>query len=238
MRKSIFFTLVLISFHASSQSLTLVPHESNVNVNNSTSLLGDLGTDIAVKNISSNTINVGVSRNVISSTGGTINYFCWQACYGSLTDISPVAHASSFSPGHEELTKFQVHFDNQSIAPAFAIIKYCAFNVDDITDSTCVTVNYSVDPTSEIDEEEINLFNDFYPNPTSTFSYLNYSILPTKAAEVIVTDILGTVVKNKIIQNSEGIVRLDMSNTPNGLYFANIYVDGKLDAIKRLLVRK
>jgi hypothetical protein len=49
---------------------------------------------------------------------------------------------------------------------------------------------------------------------------------------------LGTVVENKIIQNNEGIVRLDVSNTPNGLYFANIYVDGKLDAIKRLLVRK
>ena len=99
-------------------------------------------------------------------------------------------------------------------------------------------MSYSVDPTSVIDEKELNLFTDLYPNPTSTFSYLNYSILPSKTAKIIVTDILGTVVKNKIIQNNEGIVRLDVSNTPNGLYFANIYVDGKLDAIKRLLVRK
>jgi hypothetical protein len=239
LKKSIFFAFVLFTFQASSQqSLTLIPHEYSVNINNSTSLLGDLGTDIAVKNISNNTINVGVSRAIISSTDGTINYFCWQACYGSSTDVSPAAHASSFSPGHEELTKFQVHFDNQSIIPAFASIKYCAFNVDNVSDSTCVTVSYSVEPTSIIDDEQIRLFTDFYPNPTSTFSYLNYSISPTKTAKVIVTDILGTVVENKIIQNNEGIVKLDVSNTPNGLYFANIYVDGKLDAIKRLLVRK
>jgi len=49
---------------------------------------------------------------------------------------------------------------------------------------------------------------------------------------------LGTVVKKKTIQNTNGIVRLDVNNTPNGLYFANIYVDGKLNAIKRLLVSK
>ena len=239
MKKSIFFALILFSFQASSQqSLTLTPHEYNVNVNNSTSLLGDLGTDIAVKNISNNTINVGVSRNLINSTDGTINYFCWQACYGSSTDVSPAAHASSFSPGHEELTKFQVHFDNQSIIPAFASIKYCAFNVDNVSDSTCVTVSYSVEPTSIIDDEQIKLFTDFYPNPTSKFSYLNYSILPSKTAEVIVTDILGAVIKNKKIQNNKGVLKLDVSNIPNGLYFANIYVDEKLQSIKRLLVRK
>lgn len=237
MKKLIFFFLVLITVQASSQSITLVPHESNVNMNNSTSLLGDLGTDIAVKNISSNTKSIGVSREVVSATEGTINYFCWQACYGSSTDVSPAAHAAIFSPGHQELTKFQVHFDNQSIVPASASIRYCAFDVNNESDSTCVIVNYSVG-TSNIEEEELSRFSNFHPNPASTYASLNYSILASQTAEIVVTDMLGTVVEKKIIQNSNGAIKLDVSNTPNGLYFANIYVDGKLNTIKRLLVSK
>lgn len=238
MKKAILFFLVLITVQASSQSITLVPHDSNVNVNNSTSLLGDLGTDIAVKNISSNTISIGVSREVVNATEGTINYFCWQACYGSSTDVSPTAHAASFSPGHEELTKFQVHFDNLSIAPASASIRYCAFDVNNESDSTCVIVNYSAEGTSNIEEEELSRFSDFHPNPASTYASLNYSILASQTAEIVVTDMLGTIVEKKIIQNSNGAIKLDVSNTPDGLYFANIYVDGKLNTIKRLLVSK
>ncbi len=235
MKKAILFFLVVSTVQVFSQSITVEPHEYNVNTGNSTSLFGDLGIDITVKNISSNTIDIKVSREVISATSGTENYFCWQSCYLPSTDVSP--HTLSFSPGQELPSNFQVHFDNKGIAPASAVIKYCAFNADNESDSACAIVNYNVN-VGGFDNIESSSFSDFHPNPASSYASLNYTILPSQAAEVVVTDMLGTVVENKIIQNNEGIVRLDVSNTPNGLYFANIYVDGKLDAIKRLLVRK
>lgn len=235
MKKAILFFLVVSTVQVFSQSISVEPHENNVNTGNSTSLFGDLGTDITVKNISSNTIDIKVSREVISATSGTVNYFCWQSCYLPATDVSP--HTLSFSPGQEEQAKFQVHFDNKGIAPASAVIKYCAFNEDNESDSACAIVNYNVN-VGGFDNIESSSFSDFHPNPASSYASLNYTILPSQTAEVVVTDMLGTVVENKIIQNNEGVVRLDVSNTPNGLYFANIYVDGKLDAIKRLLVRR
>ena len=236
MKKAILFFLVVSTVQVFSQSsITVEPHVNNVNTSNSTSVLGDLGTDIKVKNISSSSINIKVSREVISATSGTENYFCWQSCYLPATSVSP--HTISFSPGHELPTNFQVHFDNKGILPASASIKYCAFNADNESDSACTIVNYAIAGTS-IDENSLSSFSDFHPNPASSYASLNYSILPSQSAEVVVTDILGTIVENKIIKNNQGIARLDVSNTPNGLYFANIYVDGKLDAIKRLLVRK
>jgi hypothetical protein len=73
MKKAILFFLVVSTVQVFSQSITVEPHENNVNTGNSTSLFGDLGIDITVKNISSNTIDIKVSREVISATSGTEN---------------------------------------------------------------------------------------------------------------------------------------------------------------------
>jgi hypothetical protein len=230
---SIILLVFTISVYA--QSITVVPHESHVNVSNSSSVIGDLGTEIIVKNVSDNSIGIKVSREVISETTGTINYFCWESCYSN--NIDATDDVVVFASQESDPSRFQVHFDNLGIAPASAVIKYCAINAADESDSACAIVNYNVN-VGGFDNIESSSFSDFHPNPASSYASLNYTILPSQTAELVVTDMLGTVVENKIIQNNEGIVSLDVSNTPNGLYFANIYVDGKLDAIKRLLVRK
>lgn len=238
MKKAILFLLVVSTTHVFSQSITVEPHEYNVNMMNSTSSFGDLGTDITVRNISDNTIDIKVSRQIISTTQGTSNYFCWTLCYLPNTSVSP--DAITFSAGQVEPSKFQVHFDNMNVENAAASIKYCAFDANNVSDSACAIVNFSVGTVgiSSDTDKKTSLFSDFHPNPATTYASLDYSILPSQTAEIVVTDMLGTVVEKKVIQNKQGIVRLNVSNTPNGLYFANIYVDGKLDAIKRLLVSK
>jgi len=236
MKKSILFLFLAAStVSLFSQSITVTPHEYNVNDSNTTSVV-DLGTDITVQNVSANTINIRVSREVLSATPGTENYFCWVGCYLAGTSTSP--DQVSFAPGHIESNKFQVHFRDNGIELASASIRYCAFNSADISDSACAIVNYAKGTVSTNTLEKVSTFSDFHPNPTSSYANLDYSILPSQTAEIVVTDMLGTVVKKKTIQNTNGIVRLDVNNTPNGLYFANIYVDGKLNAIKRLLVSK
>ena len=235
MKISISVVLLLLTVTVFAQSITVVPHESHVDVSNSSSIVGDLGTEIIVKNISNDSIEIKVSREIISEPLGTINYFCWVSCYGS--NIGSTDDVVLFASQESDSTKFQVHFDNKGIAPASAVIKYCAINAANESDSACTIVYYNVN-IGGFDNTKSSSFSDFHPNPASFYASLNYSILPSQSAEVVVTDILGTIVENKIIKNNQGIARLDVSNTPNGLYFANIYVDGKLDAIKRLLVRK
>ena len=76
-------------------------------------LIDDIGTKITVSNLTNSTLEVKVSRQVISSTQGTINYFCWTACYGSQTSVSP--QSKSLAPQEVDNNSFEVHFDNLKV---------------------------------------------------------------------------------------------------------------------------
>ena len=49
---------------------------------------------------------------------------------------------------------------------------------------------------------------------------------------------LGNVVINKDVINQCGTLKFNVSDTNTGLYFANIFVNGDLKTIKRLVVSK
>ena len=236
MKNLILPILFIASFNAFSQSLMVEAHETNVDSTNSTSFLGDLGTEITVRNISNTTIDVKVSREVISATPGTENYFCWTQCYLPQTDVSP--HTKSFTAGFVDENSFQVHFDNKDINPASASIKYCAFNASNESDSACTIVHYSVPGTSSIALKTEASFSNFHPNPVASKTKLNYQLSTGHSAKVVVTDMLGKTVQHKVVNNKEGTLIFDVSGTPNGLYFANIYVNNALKDIKRLVVNK
>lgn len=236
MKNLILLSLFLASLSTFSQSIEVEAHETNVDSSNSTSFLGDLGTEITVKNISNTSINIKVSREVLFATPGTENYFCWLACYGASVDVSP--HSKSFTAGLVDENSFEVHFDNKDIKPASARIKYCAFNANNEADSACTIVNYSVSGTSSIVSTTEESFSNFHPNPVASKTKLNYQLNSDQSAKVLVTDMLGNTIQSKVINNKEGTLIFDVSGTPNGLYFANIYVNNTLKDIKRLVVNK
>jgi len=233
MKRIIVYLLFLSSFHLYSQSISVDPHQSNVNPSNSTSNLGDLGTEITVQNISENTIYIKVSREVISITENTKNYFCWTACYLPETSVSP--QTISFAPMQVNNSSFQVHFDPLGISPSSATIKYCAFNADNESDSACAIV-YFQSETVNVQDYEVKAFSEIHPNPASTTALLDYKLESHEVAEVVVTNMLGTEILREKLQNKEGVLRFDVSQTPSGLYFANILVNDELKSIKRLVV--
>ena len=220
-----------------SQSISVEAHEHDVNPNCCMTLLDDIGTEITVSNLTNSSVDIKVSREVISSTPGTINYFCWTACYGSETSVSP--QSKSFAPQQIDSISFQVHFDNLGLEPATASIKYCAFIESNPSDSACTIVNYSVNSTASLEQNTFSsYFSDFHPNPSSTMSFLEYKLNYNDVAEIIVTDILGNVIHNENIFGKGGVMRINFSDIKNGLYFANIILNGELHSIKRLVINK
>ena len=236
MKNLILLSLFLASSSVFSQSIEVEAQVTNVDSSNSTSTFGDLATKVLVKNISSSEIQIKVSREVIEETAGTKNYFCWVACYSSSTDVSP--HSKPFSAGQVDATNFAVHFDNLGIVPASAKIRYCAFNADNESDSACTIVNYTVAGTSSIKPQISESFSNFYPNPTASITKLNYALGAAQSAKVVVTDMLGNIIQHKLINGKEGTLVFDVSNTPKGLYFANIYVNNEVSEVKRLIVNR
>lgn len=236
MRNILFFFTFFTSIGAYSQSISVEAQQTEIDPTCCMTLLNDIGTKITVSNLTNSTLDVKVSRQVMSSTQGTINYFCWTACYGSQTSVSP--QSKSLAPQQVDNNSFEVHFDNLEIEPANATIKYCAFVETNPSDSACTIVNYSVGVTSLLDNLTATYFSDFYPNPTSSTAFFDYNINYSDVAEIIVTDILGNVVLIENISNQSSSHKFDVSDTKAGLYFANVLVNGELKTIKRLVVSK
>ena len=236
MKNLIFFFTFFTCFNVYAQSISVEAQQTEVDPTCCMTLLDDIGTKITVSNLTNSTLEIKVSRQVISSTQGTINYFCWTACYGSQTSVSP--QSKSLGPQQVDNNSFEVHFDNLEIEPANASIKYCAFVESNPSDSSCTIVNYSVGTISAIDDYSATSFSDLHPNPTSHTAFLDYSLNSSDIAEIVVTDMLGNVVINKNVINQCGTLKFDVSDTNTGLYFANIFVNGDLKTIKRLVVSK
>ena len=89
MKNLLLFLFIVNTLSVFSQSISVEAHQNEVNPTCCMTLLDDIGTDITVRNLTNSTIDILVSRQIISATPGTINYFCWTACYGSETSISP-----------------------------------------------------------------------------------------------------------------------------------------------------
>tara|TARA_Y200000002_G_scaffold381564_1_gene395935 strand:+ start:158 stop:871 length:714 start_codon:yes stop_codon:yes gene_type:complete len=231
----IFFTCFSL-IEAYSQSISVEAQQTEIDPTCCMTLLDDIGTKIAVSNLTNSTLEVKVSRQVISSTQGTINYFCWTACYGSQTSVSP--QSKSLAPLEVDNNSFEVHFDNLEVETANATIKYCAFVETNPSDSACTIVNYSVGTTSVLDNLSTTSFSEFHPNPTSSTAFLDYSLNYSDVAEIVVTDMLGNVIRKENISNQSGTLKFDVSDTKAGLYFANILVNGELKTIKRLVISK
>jgi hypothetical protein len=67
-----------------------------------------------------------------------------------------------------------------------------------------------------------------YPNPSS--GIVNLDMFTTKnigsKVNIRVTDIIGKIVKEYVIQNPNGYIhQLDLRQQPNGIYFISIYND-------------
>ena len=231
MRQFIFliFTFLVIGTYA--QSLHVEAHENNLS---SSDLWAEMVTEIRVENISqSNTIEVKVSKEILSSPVGSSNYFCWVNCFLAGTMVSPTQ--ITFAPGQIDDINFSVHYSPQGLV-GLAAIKYCAFDANNVTDSACTIVHFNSVSTDIFEDHRMLSFSDFHPNPTSLNTEMKYNLLPGQYAELQVIDMLGNIVKKYQLSSKNGRLAFTISDLKVGLYFANIMVNGQLHEIKRLIV--
>jgi hypothetical protein len=185
---------------------------------------------LTVKNISSQSLNIICSKNIVSSIQGADDYFCWGGqCFGTSIFISPT---TTIIAGEQSSTEFSGHFSAYG-SLGIGVIEYCFYPDTDITDSTCLKVTYNVAPTSISDYQSGTKLGDFYPNPAT--EVVNFTFNGNLATLKLI-DILGNNVK-EILLNQSGIQKLDLSDMNKGIYFGNFIVNNEVVSIKKLLVK-
>ncbi len=84
-----------------------------------------------------------------------------------------------------------------------------------------------------ISVEENEIYNsslDCYPNPFSGHTTISFSIPPSVTdvnAEIIISDVLGKVVKRISINKNQNFTELNQGDMKTGLYFCSMIVNGK-----------
>ena len=177
MRKIILFILVLgkISF-AVAQSLT---------VTGGTSFTGDLVTQISnhldIKNTSANTITVECQKTNLNVPLGGESFYCFAGnCY-SASSTSPsssavLAPGQQISFANSDADAHSGYYDAYGTS-GIAEVQYCFYDVNNLTDETCVTITYdcSTITTGINNFTELSEISNFYPNPANGLTHFTFN---------------------------------------------------------------
>ncbi|MEY2829351.1 MAG: Secretion system C-terminal sorting domain [Bacteroidota bacterium] len=74
-----------------------------------------------------------------------------------------------------------------------------------------------------------------YPNPVSQKLYISYNSNSTKS-EFCIVDLVGKTQQQQIVTNSKGILQMDISNLPAGVYVILLKENGEVKQNKRVCV--
>ena len=225
---SLFF--VLNSFFAISQSLV---------VTGDTVVYGsidDFGIEahMIVKNVSANTLNILCAKNVISEPTTGSNDFCWGGtCYGAGTMISTKMDTLDAGEETNGFTGYFHSFIPGPASPGTAVVEYCFYPESNTLDQTCLTVTYHATETTSHNFAVLDSDIKFYPNPSSEYTTFKFAMKSKGTLEL--TDILGNVVK-KINFEGHGEKTIFLGDLNKGIYFGNLYEDGKIISIEKLII--
>ena len=190
---------------------------------------------IIVKNTTSDSLDVRCQKNIIDTTAGTQNYFCWgNTCWPSSVYISPDPAGIRIIPGgYADSTNFTGYYDAFGKG-ARAIIEYCFYPIGNISDSTCLTVHFNDSgPSSVNDVSKLIGLNDFYPNPSDNKTSIRYS--SGKNSQFYIVDILGNKLKTFDLDYT-GTLDISTNEFSSGIYFGNLVVNKKIVAVKKLVI--
>ena len=235
MNKIILFILVVtqISF-ITAQSLvitgdTMFAGDPNIQIDH----------HLVVKNTSANPITVKCQKTNLTLPTGAESYYCFAGnCYPATTTTSnssaiiAAGQEISFNNFPADVDAHTGYYDAFG-ASGIAEVQYCFYDVNDISDETCVIITYETNTTAIDDYKPLTKLGDFYPNPANDIVYFSFN---GNLATLKLIDILGNNVK-EILLNQKGIQELDLSDMNKGIYFGNLIVNDEVVSIKKLIVK-
>ena len=238
MRKSILsiFVLIVFGLAAYSQSAIIKDEDGNI-VSGQTYNLS--GTDtilchLSVTNSSASSVDYKLKKVQINIVPGSENVFCWDNCYPPSTMVSQ--GTVSIGAGQTNSTAFVGDYYSKGTEGS-STIRYIFVNNADKNDTSWVNVVYTSTVGIERNIPVFTLSNP-YPNPSNENVSFKFAInKPYSQAAIRIFDLLGNVVLEKNIIETEGVTTLVTTNLMNGIYFYSIVIDEKPYVSRKMVVK-
>jgi len=243
MKKAIlFFAALFITGFAFSQSLSLSNNEGNILPGSTVYILGD-PSDALIRVELNVTNNTGADLNVLAkkviapgdTVAGSDNTFCWGVCFPPFVYESPNPVTILAGQTYPE-------FDGDyspDYHPGKSKIMYVFFLEDNRDDSVAVMVEYNASSTG-LDDELLSqvTFSRAYPNPANSKVSIDYA-LPTEisSARVVISNLLGSKVKDVMVSGQNGRLEISVDNLPDGIYFYSLAANDQLLLTRKFVVK-
>lgn len=192
--------------------------------------------DFDVHNITGNNLTVKVRKAVQSfASAGSVFYFCTdQLCYTPNTNLSGNVTLNAAD-------QFLLVTDfTPNNTPGISIVRYSVFNTANPSDSVYFFIEYHVSPTGIVSNSMVNAsIGSPTPNPASFVFNMTYDLGSSYGggqATIVIYNMLGAVVRTKMLDDAQGTFCMDVAGLENGVYFTSLEVDGKQVSAKRLVV--
>ena len=229
--------LSILSFVGFSQTLELSygSHSTIINYGDTiiaedSANVGEIIAAINVKNLDVSSHDIFCKKEYIDTVPGTYNYFCWGgSCLPPY--VFSTTTATTIESGATS-TEFSAHYQPNSNG-GITIVKY-TFSVLH-GDSAHFFVKY-IGLTGVSDNELSYSISNLYPNPATNNAYINYSIPFGSDAVVALYDVCGKLEQEYVLTDNMGILSLDLSQLPAGVYFYSINANGKIVKSDKLIV--
>ncbi|MCO6482019.1 MAG: T9SS type A sorting domain-containing protein [Flavobacteriales bacterium] len=207
-----------------------------------TGMLQLMGMGLRAVNTSGTDRLMNVKRYELDVLHGTMNYFCWDLCYGErYAGVSPLWVGADPIPmqAGDTANGFHAYYKPMNIVGTSAF-RYVWYDMGNPDDSTYVDFIFNVTVGTGVAEVNDMAGFSVYPNPalggTITFDYdLRGNAAGTRLA---IYNMLGGRQLVKPLAAAQGRVRLGEGELGSGVWFAVLERDGKPLATKRLVVAR
>jgi hypothetical protein len=240
MRKSLFtLVLLLLAGFVSAQSLRFEwdGHEYGIGdvieCTNDEYGIGEYIQHMQIRNLTGEDIPVIVEKEILEDLEGTINSFCWGACFGPDTFVSPnpVTVAANSVSDEGELS-FHVLFDEGVFGRVR--MRFFAYAEGQAADRIYIDVTFNKSGDG-VNSHSMTM-GKAYPNPASTLVHFDYSFDGNLTA--VVYNLLGQEVLRQDLNANNGQMTLSVADLQEGIYFCTMMVNGRARSTEKFVVKK
>jgi len=249
--KKIITTLSLIAITVFGFSQSMELHYGGKNVSGDTITVpivgGNPGSqvhhEIDINNTSSNAVNFLVQRVILNPPldPGCDLYFCTGfLCYPPNPSIvynepgpgTALAASTNLTGANGVIPHFDV-----GVNCCETYVLYKVYNTLSPNDTVRVTMHYKcatgIDDVAKVGGSISNAF----PNPANAFVSIKYSVNDySQKGKIVFYDMLGKSVKEVILQDKQGNVKINVSDLNSGVYFYTFVVNEKAILTKKLVI--
>lgn len=241
--KKIATTLCLLSsiIYGYGQNIVLLDHDNNVISNTTIDISIDSSANITkeifVSNVGSIPDTIKVVRTIYSVDGDDLTQFCWGGlCYLYTTNTSSLSQtiAAGDTIDFSE-NGFHALFSSGT-ACVTRLVHYKFYNIHNFSDSTGITLRYlcstGVNELTKVD----GVISAAYPNPANALASIKYNLNDSEKGEIVFYNMLGKSVKKVILNDKQGIAKINVLDLEAGIYFYSFIVDDKIICTKKMVV--